>query len=143
MAWTDDQKRTYYRDYFKKRAAEDKKNGLCVSCRRDKAVENRTCCRQCLEDKKLTAKFGSAGPYRQLYGELYEKQGGICGICRKSMTRPVLDHNHENMEVRGLLCSSCNVGLGQFKDSPDLLKSALHYLENNAGIGVSMKTKPK
>jgi hypothetical protein len=34
------------------------------------------------------------------------------------------------MEVRGLLCSSCNHGLGLFKDSPKLLTKAIKYLSD-------------
>lgn len=31
-------------------------------------------------------------------------------------------------EVRALLCSACNVGLGMFQDAPDLLTKAAQYL---------------
>ena len=117
------------------------KNGICPNCEKRPAAIGKTCCQQCLEDKKLTAKFGVAGPYRQLYAELFEKQRGLCGICNKSMVRPLLDHNHESMEVRGLLCSKCNIGLGQFDDSPKLVSAALQYLENNVGIGIAFKKR--
>ena len=30
--------------------------------------------------------------------------------------------------IRGILCSNCNVGLGNFHDSPELLKAAISYL---------------
>jgi len=57
------------------------------------------------------------------------------------MIRPLLDHDHESMAVRGLLCSRCNVGLGQFEDDPKLLSDALYYLNNNAGIGITIKKR--
>lgn len=40
-----------------------------------------------------------------------------------------LDHNHETGEFRGWLCHSCNRALGNFKDSIDLLRAAIAYLE--------------
>lgn len=30
--------------------------------------------------------------------------------------------------MRGVLCHSCNVALGHFKDDPDLLLAAIRYL---------------
>lgn len=36
--------------------------------------------------------------------------------------------------VRGLLCSGCNLGLGQFKDDINVLKSAISYLSSNSLI---------
>lgn len=62
------------------------------------------------------------------YQALYEAQGGLCAVCRE---RPAVDvdHDHANGIVRGLVCRSCNVGMGQFKDDPVLLRKALAYLE--------------
>lgn len=40
----------------------------------------------------------------------------------------VLDHCHETGRFRGYLCDRCNVGLGKFRDSPDLLGKAMLYL---------------
>lgn len=141
MSWTPDRQREYQKAYRKNRKKKCKENGICPSCEKNPAAPRRTCCQQCLDDKKLTAKFGTAGPYRQLYVELFERQHGLCGICLKSMQRPLLDHNHTSMEVRGLLCSKCNAGLGQFDDDPKLLEAALYYVNNNAGIGIMVKKR--
>ena len=40
----------------------------------------------------------------------------------------VIDHNHRTGQVRGLLCPTCNAGLGHFKDTPQLLVKAASYL---------------
>jgi dCMP deaminase len=39
------------------------------------------------------------------------EQGGKCALCG-SKEELVVDHNHDSMEVRGLLCQSCNMMLG-------------------------------
>lgn len=130
--WTGPEKRQYYRDYFKKRREVNKANGICVSCTKKPAVVDKSSCQQCLDDKKLCAKFGKAGPFRNLYSDLFERQGGKCAVCQEYMLRPVLDHCHNTMEVRGLLCSKCNNGLGQFNDDIDLLNRAIAYLRNDS-----------
>lgn len=67
------------------------------------------------------------------------KQGNRCAIClidfdRDSKeTTPHVDHCHFSNNVRGLLCSKCNAGLGQFTDDITLLCRAIMYL-NGGGI---------
>jgi hypothetical protein len=70
-----------------------------------------------------------------------ELQKGTCAICRKPevvMDKKVgrlrnlaVDHCHGKGHVRGLLCQGCNQGLGNFKDSPEILLAAIKYLEDN------------
>ena len=72
------------------------------------------------------------------YQQRYEEQNGVCDICHQpekainpKTGRPfalAADHNHKTGQVRGLLCSKCNPGLGNFKDSPELLDNAAAYL---------------
>lgn len=40
----------------------------------------------------------------------------------------VIDHCHTTGKVRGLLCPTCNSGLGHFKDNPETLIKAAQYL---------------
>ncbi|ABQ12475.1 endonuclease VII [Phormidium phage Pf-WMP3] len=66
------------------------------------------------------------------YNKLFQLQNGCCAVCRNPQAEGktlVVDHNHDTGKVRGLLCSKCNTGLGQFNDNPDLLKEAVNYLE--------------
>ena len=74
------------------------------------------------------------------YYRMLAQQDKVCGICGKPETRKVkgtlcklaIDHNHATGEVRGLLCSRCNLGLGVFNDSQQLLKAAHIWLERSA-----------
>lgn len=45
--------------------------------------------------------------------------------------RLCIDHNHATGKVRGVLCHSCNVALGHFKDDISLLEKAIVYLKGN------------
>lgn len=68
--------------------------------------------------------------------ELWLSQDKSCKICRKPISisatekasKPHVDHDHVTGAVRGLLCLTCNTGLGMFGDSVDLLDAAKHYL---------------
>jgi hypothetical protein len=51
-----------------------------------------------------------------------------CAICNTPTSKLVVDHCHKTNRVRGVLCNSCNLGLGKFKDSPELLEAAMLYL---------------
>ena len=65
---------------------------------------------------------------------LLEFQGNCCAICRKPINkirrRMNVDHDHTTNEVRGILCSGCNTGLGHLGDDIAGLETALYYLKN-------------
>lgn len=69
------------------------------------------------------------------YTEMLDKTRGCCPVCLQGFTfgktkrRIVIDHNHETGEVRGLLCSSCNVGLGQVGDTLESVERLVKYLK--------------
>lgn len=67
-------------------------------------------------------------------------QGNACAICGTAewggnCNRPSADHDHVTGVFRGILCNSCNNGLGRFGDDPARLRAAADYLEK-ALIGV-------
>ena len=72
------------------------------------------------------------------YDLLLVSQGGVCAICGSPPNGMALavDHNHETGEVRGLLCSNCNVAIGLMKDDPDLLQKAIDYVRMYSGTEV-------
>jgi hypothetical protein len=68
------------------------------------------------------------------YEMMLVAQGGVCAICGKEekaagRTFLSVDHCHHTGEVRGLLCSRCNPGVGLFNDDPILLRNAAEYIE--------------
>lgn len=77
------------------------------------------------------------------YRQMLDTQNGVCAICFQPETsRSVtpgktrmlaVDHNHETGQVRGLLCSACNQGIGLFRDDPLKLESAITYLKERNG----------
>lgn len=76
--------------------------------------------------------------YRRTFGisaddsaALLAQQGGGCAICGKRPERAAslhLDHCHDTGAIRGILCLSCNQGLGKFREDADLLDAAARYL---------------
>jgi len=66
------------------------------------------------------------------YNRLFIEQEGCCAICGKhqsELNRPLfVDHNHETNQIRGLLCPSCNTGIGNFNDDIPTITKAIQYL---------------
>jgi hypothetical protein len=69
---------------------------------------------------------------KAVYGKCKEELGEQkCAICA-STEKLHIDHNHETGVVRGLLCGTCNAGIGMFRDKIELLKNAIDYLGKDA-----------
>lgn len=84
------------------------------------------------------------------YNLLLQKQNYVCAICGKSETiikhgkllNLSIDHDRSccaNEEscgscIRGLLCQSCNTGIGKLNDDINVLNSAITYLQNNKSL---------
>jgi hypothetical protein len=82
--------------------------------------------------KNLRAQLARYGLTKDELKFLLERSGGKCEICRRDISsKPNIDHDHDTGAVRGLLCSSCNTGLGLFRDSPTLMLAAITYLQEN------------
>jgi len=69
------------------------------------------------------------------YDAMLVAQGGGCAICgtkepgRKKGVFAV-DHDHITGKVRALLCTNCNIGIGNLGDDPVRLRTAADYLES-------------
>ena len=105
--------------------------------------------RRCVERAYREANAGTTKAYdlRRSFGidlaeyqKMFVTQAGVCACCEKpehekrsGKTRWLaVDHCHETGEIRGLLCGSCNRGIGKFEDDPNLLRKAADYLERHA-----------
>ena len=91
-------------------------------------------------DRELRRDYGINGLAE--YERMFKEQNGVCAVCSNPETEKIMDkvrplsvdHSHANGKVRGLLCGSCNRGLGKFRDSPSLLRKAADYIEKWAAI---------
>ena len=126
---------------------------ICTTCGVFKTVEHfklekdsrafggitmRSKCRPCEEHRKwkkfIVKRYGIT---HEEYYEMLAQQNNGCKICgstdnnneRCESNRLFIDHCHKTNKVRGLLCSKCNHGLGQFNDDIDRLQKAIEYLK--------------
>lgn len=61
------------------------------------------------------------------------KSSEECIIC--GLPAEVVDHDHITKRIRGSLCHRCNMGLGHFRDNPELLELAAMYLRGECVCG--------
>lgn len=62
--------------------------------------------------------------------DIIARQAGLCPICIRPLgARPHVDHDHVTGEVRGVLCFTCNGGLGNYGDDAARLRRAADYLD--------------
>jgi hypothetical protein len=83
----------------------------------------------------LTKAYGMANPQ---YDALFIQQDGVCAICGEAETRQTnglthplsVDHSHTTGVTRALLCSQCNLALGQVETMGLLwVRKAVQYLK--------------
>jgi hypothetical protein len=105
-------------------------------------------CKKC--STKRTVKYGRKNPIKrrlatlknrfginiEQYEDILKKQKFRCAICNRHQDefdrRLAIDHVHDSTKrIRGLLCSSCNQGIGNFHDNIKILKKAIGYLYDN------------
>lgn len=78
--------------------------------------------------RKALARYGVT---IEQYEAMYRAQNGACAICHRqniSGRRLAVDHHHATGKIRGLLCSRCNTGIGQFNEAPQIMAAAINYL---------------
>lgn len=77
--------------------------------------------------------MSSYGINSDAYSEMLTSQCGVCAVCGRTpelnRKKLAIDHCHKTGEIRGLLCSSCNIGIGNLGDDLDGLMRAVAYLK--------------
>lgn len=98
----------------------------CKGCKYENSARYREKNRQSLRLKNRAFRVDIQ---LEKFYELWNKEDGFCPICGAWFGEVdfVLDHNHETGAVRGILCYSCNTGLGLFKENLDSLQKAMSY----------------
>lgn len=131
-----------------------KKKGICKTCGNETSRSNYIRCLDCRrkeEHKSIDERYSYRREwgYKKKYGIdedgfglLWDVQKGLCGICKNQLELPsrtrgqqrraaVVDHDHTTGNIRGLLCNSCNKGIGLLDDSHLLLTQALKWIKHD------------
>lgn len=115
---------------------------MCKRCGDEGGVNKNNLCKPCNRTYQVEWNYslGLGGLQR-----LVESQGGLCGACQLPLSatkRIAVDHDHSCCPgkkscgkcVRGVLHQKCNLAIGVFEDSPELLRRAITYLESRGSI---------
>jgi len=71
------------------------------------------------------------------YDNMLSAQNGVCRICFRvngNGKRLAVDHDHENMRIRGLLCGKCNLALGLMGEDPNRMLRLVKYIRAAASL---------
>ena len=82
------------------------------------------------EDKKI----GVQRTYTAQEALSSKEAANKCAICHtvfKDYEEKHGDHDHKTGKWRGVLCTTCNSGIGMLKDNPELCEAAATYLRNS------------
>ena len=132
-----------YEKFHKSKSVKDGYNRRCKSCTLEynrQLYKNPEYRKKRLEYQKVWDSKNKTPEKRKMkqyglsesdYKNLIDKYDGKCHICLER-DGGYIDHCHESGLVRGFLCLSCNTALGNFQDRPELLQSAIKYLQ--AGV---------
>lgn len=91
-------------------------------------------CKVCRVDYARWARLKTLyGITKDEYLSMLEAQGGVCGVCGEPETRKggeflCVDHDHESLQVRGLLCFRCNSALGLLQEDIEVVRQLCLYL---------------
>ena len=147
---------------------------FCIYCELDKplhlftkdkrsSIGYRRKCRDCgakLQRERSTRIDRRPADMKSRYGitserfaEILEEQGGACAVCKtaeppkssRNATGWCIDHNHTTGRVRAILCSQCNLLIGNAREDVTILSAAINYLVRCSHVDAmsrAARTKP-
>lgn len=102
----------------------------CDNIRKTLSARERFKNKEKRQQENFRQRLWKYGLTKETYHDLMVKAEHRCEIC-STKENLVVDHCHTTNDVRGILCWSCNVALGHFKDSKNNLQKAMDYLWKN------------
>lgn len=101
---------------------------ICVRCGESRDGSHPTYCAKCWRYWQVMRNYDLT---TEQYDQMAAGMNGQCPLCLSApgVRGWHVDHCHITGKVRGLLCGSCNRGLGQLQDNPEILRRAADYLE--------------
>jgi len=125
-----------FSDFHKNHKTKDGLNYYCKRCRsiEEKKRADKPGHKERVYNNSLMRMYGID---INRYNQILESQNYICAICgsteigTKHQKNFHVDHCHITKKVRGLLCKSCNIMLGEAKDDPRIISRAIEYLERS------------
>jgi len=132
--------------------AKDKKE---FSARSARPVGTASSCKACLNEWRREYKKEKRVQYQEYefarnlkrnygitinqYNKMLKDQSERCACCGKHQSefkrRLHVDHDHASGQVRALLCTKCNPGIGYFQHSVEKLEMAIRYLKKFKKVG--------
>ena len=109
-------------------SSNDGLTAYCKPCHDTVARANRLLRHGSTRNFHLMRRYGITA---EQFDAMAAAQGGLCLLCRVRPPKHV-DHDHLTGKVRGLLCSGCTQGLGNFKDDAARLRAAADYVEQHS-----------
>jgi hypothetical protein len=118
-------------EFHKNKATKDGVQTYCAICSNAIKKDWRKANINLVVDYRIRSRYGITLFKKKT---MFFNQNNGCDICKKelSLKYTVVDHCHITGKVRGLLCNSCNSVIGFAKDSTNILKSAILYLDKHS-----------
>ena len=107
-------------EFHRNKGFKDGRNSRCVEC--GKKIRN-------IKVDLIRMRYGIS---EEQYKAMLQHQDNRCNICRTPFGNGrdlCIDHCHETMRIRGLLCRKCNAALGLFGENLVTLQRAINHIK--------------